>query len=584
MPRPVGLRRRRPLSRRPPSDYETLARAVHRCASNRPWLSTLELNALPVFRFAPVAGAVIAPALLYALAAVPRLPGGDWRWATIEPALLLGALLMLPRAPAKALRGLFVVIVAGVLALTLADWATGLAFGRPFNLGRDSQLPGFGWNVFAHAVGPVPAAAALIAFAAVLLLLLTLLFLALGSWAQASGRDRRVLAAVLGVFIAATLVAAWLGPHKPTPVYDRLAMHVDQFQNRHAETARFEAGLRATPPRAETPLAGLAGKDVLFVFVESYGRTLFERALYADTVSARLSDFERRIGEAGFAARSGWLTSPTVGGQSWLAHGTLLSGLWIDSQPRYEALIASDRVSLNRRFRQVGWRTAAVMPAITRAWPEAAWFGYDRVYASDDLGYEGEPFNWVTMPDQYTLAALQRAELDRASGQPVMIEAALISSHAPWVPIPPLLDWATVGDGTVFDEYARAGDPPVEVWKDPDRVRAQYLEAIHYSLATLASFVAERAHDDLVLVILGDHQPAPIITGSEASRDVPIHILSTDPAVLGAIDSWQWQTGMTPGAATPVWRMDAFYERFLRAFSGDVEPLPSSAAPPLRAE
>ena len=48
------------------------------------------------------------------------------------------------------------------------------------------------------------------------------------------------------------------------------------------------------------------------------------------------------------------------------------------------------------------------MPAITLAWPEAGCFGYDRVLAADDLGYRGRPFSWVTMPDQFTLAALER--------------------------------------------------------------------------------------------------------------------------------------------------------------------------------
>ena len=48
------------------------------------------------------------------------------------------------------------------------------------------------------------------------------------------------------------------------------------------------------------------------------------------------------------------------------------------------------------------------MPAITLPWPEADWFGYDRVLAARDLGYRGQPFNWVTMPDQFTLAAFER--------------------------------------------------------------------------------------------------------------------------------------------------------------------------------
>ncbi|MES1952462.1 hypothetical protein S4A8_16467 [Salinisphaera sp. S4-8] len=527
---------------------------------------------------------LVAPLLLYALAALPLRPGGSATWMPIEPALVLAAMLCVPRRAERGLRALVVLGYGLLLALTTADWGTGLAFGRPFELARDYRLPVFGWNVFAHVVGYGLAVVALVAAIVVIALLLYLLFRGLAVWTRTAGPHRLRYAALVAALLIAPLTVSLTRSQTAAPVYERITRHAHQYLARRTERRALQRGLQTPAVDAGTDLARLAGKNVLFVFVESYGRTVFERALYAEAIGPRLRAFEHTIAAAGFRARSGWLTSPTVGGQSWLAHTTLLSGLWIDGQPRYEALIDSDRISLNRRFRQAGWRTAAVMPAITRAWPEAAWFGYDRVYASDDLGYEGEPFNWVTMPDQYTLAALQRAELDRASGQPVMIEAALISSHAPWVPIPPLLDWATIGDGTVFDDYARAGDPPVEVWKDPDQVRTQYLKAIDYSLATLASFVAERAHDDLVLVILGDHQPAPIITGSEASRDVPIHILSTDPAVLGAIDSWQWQTGMTPGAATPVWRMDAFYERFLRAFSGDVEPLPSSAAPPLRAE
>ncbi|MES1931763.1 hypothetical protein T35B1_04103 [Salinisphaera shabanensis T35B1] len=520
--------------------------------------------------------------LLYALAVVPRYPGAAMHWLAIEPALVLAAMLVVPRRAERGLRALVVLVYALVLALSAASWGTGLAFGRTFELARDYRLPVFGWNVFTHAIGYATAVAVLVAVIVAIACLLVLLFRSLRAWTHATVPQHLRYAALAALMLIALLALGLMRTQPVAPVYERIAVQARHYLERRNERRAFQRELQAPPMDARADLGRLAGQNVLFVFVESYGRTLFERALYADTVKSRLAGFERRIGEAGFAARSGWLTSPTVGGQSWLAHATLLSGLWIDSQPRYEALIDSDRISLNRRFRQAGWRTVAVMPAITRAWPQAEWFGYDRLYASDDLGYEGEPFNWVTMPDQFTLAALQRAELADTARPPVMIEAALISSHAPWVPIPPLLDWSTLGDGRVFDDYARAGDPPVEVWKDPDRVRAQFLKAIDYSLETLASFIAERASDDLVLVILGDHQPAPIITGDNASRDVPIHIVAADPAVVAAIDDWDWAKGMTPHAATPVWRMDDFYAHFLSAFAGDAERTPprvGSAAP-----
>ena len=43
---------------------------------------------------------------------------------------------------------------------------------------------------------------------------------------------------------------------------------------------------------------------------------------------------------AGFSARSAFLTSPTFGGLSWLAHSTLQSGIKVDGQRRYDQLVA----------------------------------------------------------------------------------------------------------------------------------------------------------------------------------------------------------------------------------------------------
>ena len=57
-----------------------------------------------------------------------------------------------------------------------------------------------------------------------------------------------------------------------------------------------------------------------------------------------------QLEEPGFASRSAFLTSPTFGALSWLAHATLQSGLWIDSQQRYDVLVTSSRLTLSRLF------------------------------------------------------------------------------------------------------------------------------------------------------------------------------------------------------------------------------------------
>ena len=53
------------------------------------------------------------------------------------------------------------------------------------------------------------------------------------------------------------------------------------------------------------------------------------------------------------------------------------------------------------------------MPAATQPWPEGEFFGFDRYYDAETLGYRGPKFSYAPMPDQYTLATFQRLERDR---------------------------------------------------------------------------------------------------------------------------------------------------------------------------
>ena len=98
----------------------------------------------------------------------------------------------------------------------------------------------------------------------------------------------------------------------------------------------------------------------------------------------RLGD--RDLSADGFSARSAYLTSPTFGAVSWLAHATLQTGLWVDNQQRYDTVVTSPRLALSRLFSRAGWRTVADIPANNRDWPQGAFYGYDRVYDSRNVG------------------------------------------------------------------------------------------------------------------------------------------------------------------------------------------------------
>ncbi len=389
---------------------------------------------------------------------------------------------------------------------------------------------------------------------------------------------RRGVAVAAVAWVVCALLGASLTPGTRLATSGATTYAVEQVRRvpaeLHAERA-FAAATRhdalSGAPRSRL-LAGLRGKDVLLVFVESYGRVAVQGSTFSPGVDAVLDAGTRRLRAAGFASRSAFLTSPTFGGISWLAHSTLQSGLWVDTQQRYATLLASHRSTLSSTFRRAGWRTVSDVPADTRAWPQGAFYRYEKRYDSRNVGYAGPRFGYPTMPDQYTLEAFHRLELARHPRRPVMAEIDLVSSHAPWSRTPHLVPARAVGDGSVFDGMPARLPSKSVVWRSPERIRAAYGRAVEYSLRSLVSFLRHHDDPDLVVVLLGDHQPATVVTGQGAGHDVPVTIVARDPAVLRRIAGWHWQAGLRPHPDAPVWRMDAFRDRFLRAFAGGSRP------------
>lgn len=207
------------------------------------------------------------------------------------------------------------------------------------------------------------------------------------------------------------------------------------------------------------------------------------------------------------------------------------------------------------------------MPAITLAWPESKSMGFDHVFAAADIPYRGARFNWVTMPDQFTLAAY--GDLLPDDGRDDFLQIALISSHAPWVPVPDMVPWEEVGDGTIFNEMAARGPTPRELWKNRDDVREAYRRAIDYSLQATFEHIVRLGPDVPLVIVVGDHQSAGFVAGSD-NRDVPVHMVGP-PAVMAMIDGWGWRDGLIPALDGPVRRMDTFRDDFIAAFSGPVE-------------
>jgi hypothetical protein len=330
--------------------------------------------------------------------------------------IILGLVLLIPGRVGNLLKGIAAVLLAAGIIFKTADIAAYQVFARPFNPVFDLYLLADGMNLLTGAIGQIGAWLVALLLLVVVVAIVLFAFGILRLVQAGLHANKRKAGAILVGTLAGWFVLPVLGWHRVShSFYDNLSEHFASTLNSVADIRSFRTIVNVDSYAgipAGSLFEKLHGKDVLVVFLESYGRVVLEDPVFSSSVGPVLEQGSADLAANGLHVQSAFLTSPTVGGISWLAHGTMLSGLRIDSQVRYDSLMMSKRPSLNRLFNNAGWRTVAMMPAISMDWPEGDYFGYDEIFGASDMGYQGKPFNWVTMPDQYVLNSSARMEHD----------------------------------------------------------------------------------------------------------------------------------------------------------------------------
>jgi hypothetical protein len=482
--------------------------------------------------------------------------------------------------------GLLTAALVGVRIFRFGDGLVRDGWGRPVNLSLDVALLPDLARLLRSTVQPITLLLGGLVGVAGLGLLIFLIHRALA-------RVQRDLTAAprwidLAVVLGATAVLSPLWWGGPRAAGGHVGMFGASVVPRLFEQVRFVADVRVLREAkareiaavqahlAEIPsgLEKLAGTDVLLFFIESYGHTVYTNPQQARLIQPVHQAFVAQLDRLGMTVATGQLASPVQGGGSWMAHATFAAGVRIGDGLEFALLRQTQPppTTMAVFFRRAGYRTVLVQPGTTRPWPEGEVTGFDRRYYAPDLAYRGPAFEWAPMPDQYVIDFVARREITARTRPPVFAEFALVSSHAPWSVQPPVVDWARLQDGAIYDQVPLVHFPVT--WQTLAQGGDAYVASVGYDFTVLGQYLQQVARPDSLIIILGDHQPHAAVTGAPPTPEIPVHVVSRNRALVQAFIDDRGEgggsgfvPGMRPPLGTPAPKMETFLADLLRRLS-----------------
>ena len=275
------------------------------------------------------AGAVLAAVVVWAVLVAPdrfdQLTPTAFVRIPLEGMVLVALAVVLPRRPRLALGWTAGFALGLITVLKVLDAAFNAQLDRPFNVVSDWTNLVLGIGVVRDSVGAHLTDELLVLAGLALLGLVAVVTVSTAHLCAVATRHRTRSVRGVGVlgtiWVLSAAMSVQLAPGESVATLTTSRLAVAQV--RDAEGAlrdqhEFETALSSTDPYARIPraqlLAGLRGKDVLLVFVESYGQVAVQGTSFSPGVDAALRSDTTKLARAGFSAHSGFLTSPTFGG------------------------------------------------------------------------------------------------------------------------------------------------------------------------------------------------------------------------------------------------------------------------------
>lgn len=308
--------------------------------------------------------------------------------------------------------------------------------------------------------------------------------------------------------------------------------------------------------------------DVFFIFVESYGSTLYRREIFTDAYLEMAGAVEKSLAAGGWSVVSALSEAPAWGGGSWMSYTSVLFGNLIQKQIEYSALkkkyATVEYPNIGRYFSAQGYDYIWV-ESINRqlseshAAVEQRFYGPDRRITFETMDYTGPLLAWgPSVPDQFTLGFV--GELVEQQAEPVFMVYLTQNLHYPWEPLFPVLDdWRELETFEWQNSWLRETRSKAPSWDE------KYLLALENTLISLEEFITALEKDNSVIVLIGDHQP-PQVSRRDDGFETMVHIISRDSDLLESFREEGFVDGMVLEDPNPSIRHEGLYSLFVRNF------------------
>ena len=285
--------------------------------------------------------------------------------------------------------------------------------------------------------------------------------------------------------------------------------------------------------------------NIYLLFIESYGKVLYEDETIKKSYMANLRSNEAKLGDHGWKGASAFSQSPVKGGRSWLAFTSFVTGTNIDRHALYDYLIDNTEFNLPTLYKSLqsfGYKSfwLSVLQNNGRNIPYdqyTEFYGIDQWIKFDDLNYRGNMYGDLPAPaDQYSLNFAHKL-IHQQTGGPFILFFISLNSHHPFdSPENVVEDWQSLSQTNNQKDRGLPG-------KEKNTVHQDYVRSINYQLDYLTKFIIQNGKQTDLFILIGDHQP-PVLANRSHSYETPVHVISRNEGLLKSFAEYNFNEGL----------------------------------------